>query len=274
MTPVCKNIELNGLQLQPSNVYCATLDGIFDFNVNVTESDVFYDGTYFGRSKLTSKTLTLTIAIQQDLFYSPKYIKAMQHLNYILMQPQIKLQFTLEDNNNIKYECYVTCVSRAESEGLIVCSLYLTDPHIYNSEENVVILEKQMEGGFSLPTSGFPISTDGYAFIESTIGNVGEVLNEGFNTIYPKIEIEGDGSNFSVINKTTGEILYINYTITGKQKIIIDCNPKTRGIKLDGNVSLMPYKSGQFITLPSGSNEILVDYSGDCIVTISYKESY
>lgn len=274
MTPICKNIILNGLNLYPSNIYSATLDGIFNFNTNIEESDVFYDGTYFGRSKMNTKDMTLTVALQQNLFYTPEYIQAIQHLNYILQQPQIKLEFVLDDNNNIKYECVVTCSNRADTEGLIVCTLHLTDPHIYLAEESVLVLEKQMTGGFSYPTTGLSIPTDGFSFVETTLGDIGEVVNNGYNTIYPRIEIEGDGSNFSITNKTTGEVLYINYTISGNKKIIIDCDPKTRKIKLNNSISLMKYKSGQFISIPHGSNEIVVDYNGDCSVTLYYKEAY
>lgn len=261
-------IILNGLQIQPSNTYAAKLENVFNFNKTTNESDTFYDGTFFGNSKVNAKDLTLEIITKEM-----NDIEAIKHLNYLLQQSQFNLLFSFLDEN-IMYECIAECIAKAESDEKITCTLHLCDPNIYKHEESSLVLEKQITGGYYFDTNGYSFNDEGYSFTEKMTGNCGEVINSGYSTIYPRISIAGDGSDFKITNKTTGETLNINYTIHSGDSIEIICNPKKRKIKLNNSISLMKYKSGQFISLPNGTNEINVDYQGDCTVTINWRECY
>lgn len=262
----CSYISLNGLQLLPSENFSAGLNGIFDFDKELTESELYYDGSFLGSSKISSKDLTLYVIVKHQ--FNLKEIQAEQQLNYILKQENIKLQFKLEEDNNL-YECIVNCTARANSNDEITCTLHLSDPNIYKAEITTE-LEKIMQGGFYFTPNGFTITGSGFEFNETLIGNTAEILNPS-TTIYPTFNIKGDTDYINISNLTTGEVLKINCNISSEHTLFIDCNPSSRKIRYN-NKPYMRYKSGNYISLVNGSNIIKIDYSGSCTVEISYKE--
>ena len=263
----CSYISLGGLQLLPSESFCAALNGILDFNKELTESELYYDGSFFGSSKISSKDLTLYVIVKHQ--FNLKEIQAEQQLNYILKQENIKLQFKLEEDNNL-YECIVNCTARANSADEITATLHLSDPNIYK-QETTKELTKAMSGGFYFTSSGFTILADGFEFSETVIGNQAEIINNG-DTIYPFITIKGDVTDIKIKNETTGETLHINYPLSNNDVLTVDCSPSTRKVRLNDRIPLMKYKTGSYITLINGSNILTVDYTGDCTVFIKYKE--
>ena len=267
---ICNYIAINGLQIQPSKTYAATLDGIFDFNKKITESELYYDGNFYGNSKLSSKDLTLTIMTADR--YSKRELIAEQNLNHILKKENIKLQFKLDYTDDTIYECIVNCTSRAYGDGVIVCNLHLSNPNIYTAS-NIVKLERQFTGGFSFNDGlGFTIPTGGFKFIETLIGNKAQI-NIGSTLIYPKFKIEGDFSSVTIKNNTTNEILNINYKSSIGDIIEVDCNPSSRKIRLNNSISLIRYKTGRYISLQNGLNDIEIEYTnGNCSVILEYRE--
>ena len=243
----CTYIELNGLILYPSVDYVARLDGIMDFQKDVSESELFYDGAFYGSSKITSRDLTLSVIIKHQ--FNVNENKAEKQLNF--------------------YECIVNCTSKATNIDEITCTLHLSNPNIYKSQITTE-LEKIMQGGFYFTPDGFTISGNGFEFNETLIGNIAEILNPS-TTIYPTFNIKGDTDYINIYNLTTGEVLKINCNISSEHTLFIDCNPSSRKIRYN-NKSYMRYKSGNYISLVNGSNIIKVDYSGSCTVEISYKE--
>lgn len=263
----CSYISLGGLQLLPSESFCAGLNGIFDFDKELTESELYYDGSFFGSSRISSKDLTLYVIVKHQ--FNSKEIQAERQLNYILKQENIKLQFKLEEDNNL-YECIVNCTARANSVDEITATLHLSDPNIYK-QETTKELTKAMSGGFYFTSSGFTVSSNGFEFNETVIGNKAEIINNG-DTIYPFITIKGDATDIKIKNETTKETLHINYPLSNNDILIIDCNPSTRKVRLNDRIPLMKYKAGSYITLVNGSNILTVDYTGDCTVSVKYKE--
>ena len=65
----------------------------------------------------------------------------------------------------------------------------------------------------------------------------------------------------------------IDVSIQTGDILFIDCRPETRKITLNNN-SVMKYKSGEYISLGNGSNELKVDYTGDCTVYIRWREAW
>ena len=262
----CTYIELNELILYPSVDYVARLDGIMDFQKDVSESELFYDGAFYGSSKITSRDLTLSVIIKHQ--FNDNENRAEKQLNFILKEENIKLKFKLENDNNF-YECIVNCSSKATDIDKITCTLHLSDPNIYKAEITTE-LEKKMQGGFCFTPDGFTISSGGFEFSETLIGNTVEILNPS-TTIYPTFNIKGDTDYINISNLTTGEVLKINCNISSEHTLFIDCNPSSRKIRYN-NKPYTRYKSGSYISLVNGSNIIKVDYSGSCTVGISYKE--
>lgn len=263
-------INLGGLDLQPSRDFSATLTGILDFSQTITESDSFYDGTFFGSCKNDAKNLTLKVMTKY--LFDTKEIEAEKHLNYILHQPEILLKFALEDED-ILYRCTVTCTSRVDTNGEIDCILHLCDPNIYKEEITEKSFKKEYTGGFTFSSSGYTISSAGFTFVETITGDVLNIQNDSYSTLYPVISIKGTGKNFSIQNKTTGETLKLNYDMAIADEIIINCNPESRSIK-KGGTSLMRYKAGTWVSIAKGENIIKVNYTGDCTITVSYREKY
>ena len=263
-------INLGGLDLQPSRDFSATLTGILDFTQTIQESENFYDGTFFGSCKSDAKDLTLKVTTKY--LFTPKEIEAEKHLNYILHQPEILLKFALEDED-ILYRCTVTCTSRVDTNGEIDCILHLCDPNIYKEEITDKSFEKEYTGGFTFSSNGQSFTSSGFTITETISGNVLNIQNDSYSTLYPVITIKGTGKNFSIQNKTTGETLKLNYDMATEDEIIINCNPESRSIK-KGGISLMRYKSGTWISIVKGGNKIKVDYTGDCTITVSYREKY
>lgn len=266
---VCSYINLNGLTLFPSTDYVAKLEGIFDFNKNISSLSLIQDGDYFGHSKISSRNLTLTIVC--NTIESSKSERALEtQLNYTLKQENLKLKFKLEDDNNL-YECNCQVVNRAnDGNGLIVVDLYLADPNIYKIEQSEE-LELLMSGGFMFVPDGFTISSNGFQFTETVVGNEAEIVISG-DTVFPKLEIVGECSNIKIANKTTGEVLILNYALGSEDKVTVNCDPKNRKCRLNNNINLIKYKSGSFIKLVNGSNVINVTYDGTAEVKIIYRE--
>ena len=257
-------INLGGLDLQPSSDFSATLTGILDFSQTITESDSFYDGTFFGSCKSDAKDLTLKVTTKY--LFTPKEIEAEKHLNYILHQPEILLKFALEDED-ILYRCTVTCTSRVDTNGEIDCILHLCDPNIYKDEITENTFKKEYSGGFTFSSSGHTISSAGFTFVETITGDVLNIQNDSYSTLYPVISIKGTGKNFTIQNKTTGETLKLNYDMAIADEIIINCNPESRSIK-KGGTSLMRYKAGTWVSIAKGENIIKVNYTGECTITV------
>ena len=260
-----EKIILNGLNLMPSEDFSTDIQGLFDSNNNNTTSDLYTDGRKVGNTKLDSKTITITVYKKRDNF------KAMLQLNHIINQGEIDLEFKIDEDDNIYY-CKVLKESIMYDDiGNAAITFIVCDPNIYLRDYKELSLEKRVEGGFLLPAS-FTIP-DGFNFIETELGNVGEIINEGFQTIYPEIIIEGDGSNFEIMNKTTGETLYLDYSISTDDRIYIDCNPKSRKVR-NNNASILKYKHGVYLSLIAGTNNIEVNYDGEVIVTVRWREAY
>ena len=110
------------------------------------------------------------------------------------------------------------------------------------------------------------------------IGNNGIVYNNGYNTIYPVIEIIGEISSISIENKSTGEALSVNSNLNIGEVLIVDCRKETRSIiKMDATgeeVNCLKYKSGVWLSLKNAENEINISYNGTAQATVKWKECY
>lgn len=261
-----EKIILNGLNLIPSNEYTAHIEGLFDSSNNNSTSNLFTNGEYLGGFKTSSKKITLTLIRKRDTFNS------FSQINYLINQGEVDLDFQTTIDDRV-LTCKILKESIIYNEfGNCVINCRLCDPNIYLKDYKELILEKQVEGGWKFPTSAFTIPNS-WTYTENVIGNIGECINEGYSTVYPIIEISGEGSDFKIINETTGEQLNLDINIDSGQTLYVDCNPVSRCVKRDKE-SVIKYKTGTYISLVNGSNNLKVDYVGECTVSLKWRESW
>ena len=271
-------IKLGGLSLLgEDSIYGCKIEGIFDNNSQHNETALITDGSKKGLSKKEPLTITLQLILKNNISSIDSF-NNFSHLNYILGQDDILLEFLLcDDDEYYNLEVNKESISYSEDYSLIDIVLKAFDPFIYKRDEKKLELELEIEGGYSFPVNGYNFPTE-HIFNEIVIGNNGIVYNNGYNTIYPVIEIIGEISSISIENKSTGETLSINSNLNTGEVLIVDCRKETRSvIKIDATgkeVNCLKYKSGVWLSLKNAENEINISYNGIAQATVKWKECY
>ena len=271
-------IKLGGLSLLGENsIYGCKIEGIFDSNSNHNEAALITNGSKKGLSKKEPLTITLHLILKNNISSIDSF-NNFSHLNYILGQDNILLEFLLcDDEEYYNLEVNKESVSFSEDYSLIDIVLKAFDPFIYKRDEKNLELELEIEGGYSFPVNGYNFPAE-HIFNETVIGNNGIIYNDGLNTVYPVIEVIGEISNISIKNNTTGEELNINSNLNTGEMLIVDCRKETRSIiKKDATgeeVNYLKHKSGVWLSLKNAENEISIKYDGTAQVNIKWKECY
>ena len=271
-------IKLGGLSLLgEDSIYGCKIEGIFDNNSQHNETALITDGSKKGLSKKEPLTITLQLILKNNISSIDSF-NNFSYLNYILGQDNILLEFLLcDDDEYYNLEVNKESVSYSEDYSLIDIVLKAFDPFIYKKDEKNLELEAEIEGGYSFPVNGYSFPNE-HIFNETTTGNTGIIYNDGFNTVYPVIEIVGEISNISIKNNTTGEELKINSNLNTGEMLIVDCRKETRSIiKKDATgeeVNYLKHKSGVWLSLKNAENEISIKYNGTAQVNIKWKECY
>ncbi|MDU4326683.1 MAG: phage tail family protein [Clostridium celatum] len=265
---IFNKIYLNGLEILGDET-CPYYSNLFNFlfdSVNTNnDSELYMDGSYPGTTKTESKSFTLVTTIKDD-----SNIKGALQFTHILNQKNL-INLVVDIENLGEVECKVKKESITTDDfGIMTVTLKMCDPYIYNKNYKELNLEKEIEGGWKFPTSAFTVPSS-WMYTEKIIGNIGEAINEGYVTVFPTFEIQGEGKSFKILNETTGEQLNLNFNLESGQTLFIDCNPNTRCVKVNG-VSVISCKSGNYISLISGSNQLKVDYEGECSVNVRWRE--
>ena len=271
-------IKIGGLSLLgEDSIYGCKIEGIFDNNSQHNETALITDGSKKGLSKKEPLTITLQLILKNNI-PSIDSFNNFSYLNYILGQDNILLEFLLcDDDEYYNLKVNKESVSFSEDYSLIDIVLKAFDPFIYKKDEKNLELEAEIEGGYSFPANGYSFPNE-HIFNETTMGNTGIIYNDGFNTVYPVIEIVGEISNISIKNNTTGEELNINSNLNTGEMLIVDCRKETRSIiKKDATgeeVNYLKHKSGVWLSLKNAENEISIKYDGTAQVNIKWKECY
>ena len=263
-----KTIFVNGLQVLGDNCpyYANLYNFLLDSSNTNNDSELYTDGDYSGTSKINSKTFNLVVWTKKQ-----SDIKAAMQFSYVISKGDFTLTADVEGLGEV--ECAVKKESITTDEfGVMTVQLKANVPYIYSKDYKELILEKQIEGGWKYPTQPFTIP-ESWTYTETVIGNIGECINEGYATVYPEIIIEGEGSDFKILNQTTGEQLNLNLEIQTGDILYIDCRPSTRTIKVNEEPKIK-YKSGEYLSLINGSNQLKVDYIGSCVVYVRWKEAW
>ena len=271
-------IKLGGLSLLgEDSIYGCKIEGIFDSDSNHNETALITNGSKKGLSKKEPLTITLHLILKNNISSIDSF-NNFSHLNYILEQDDILLEFLLcDDDEYYNLKVNKESVSFSEDYSLIDIVLKAFDPFIYKRDEKNLELEAEIEGGYSFPANGYSFPNE-HIFNETVTGNTGIIYNDGFNTVYPVIEIVGEISNISIKNNTTGEELKINSNLNTDEMLIVDCRKETRSIiKIDATgeeVNYLKHKSGVWLSLKNAENEISIKYDGTAQVNIKWKECY
>lgn len=271
-------IKLGGLSLLgEDSIYGCKIEGIFDNNSQHNETALITDGSKKGLSKKEPLTITLQLILKNNISSIDSF-NNFSHLNYILGQENILLEFLLcDDDEYYNLEVNKESISFSEDYSLIDIVLKAFDPFIYKKDEKNLELEAEIEGGYSFPANGYSFPNE-HIFNETVTGNTGIIYNDGFNTVYPVIEIVGEISNISIKNNTTGEELNINSNLNTGEMLIVDCRKETRSIiKIDATgeeVNYLKYKSGVWLSLKNAENEINISYNGTAQAIVKWKECY
>ena len=271
-------IKLGGLSLLgEDSIYGCKIEGIFDSDSNHNETALITDGSKKGLSKKEPLTITLQLILKNNISSIDSF-NNFSHLNYILGQDDISLEFLLcDDDEYYNLKVNKESVSFSEDYSLIDIVLKAFDPFIYKKDEKNLELEAEIKGGYSFPVNGYSFPNE-HMFNETTTGNTGIIYNDGFNTVYPVIEIVGEISNISIKNNTTGEELNINSNLNTGEMLIVDCRKETRSIiKKDATgeeVNYLKHKSGVWLSLKNAENEISIKYDGTAQTNIKWKECY
>ena len=271
-------IKLGGLSLLgEDSIYGCKIEGIFDSDSNHNETALITNGSKKGLSKKEPLTITLHLILKNNISSIDSF-NNFSYLNYILGQDNILLEFLLcDDDEYYNLKVNKESISFSEDYSLIDIVLKAFDPFIYKRDEKNLELEAEIEGGYSFPANGYSFPNE-HIFNETTMGNTGIIYNDGFNTVYPVIEIVGEISNISIKNNTTGEELNINSNLNTGEMLIVDCRKETRSIiKKDATgeeVNYLKHKSGVWLSLKNAENEISIKYDGTAQVNIKWKECY
>ena len=271
-------IKLGGLSLLgEDSIYGCKIEGIFDSDSNHNETALITNGSKKGLSKKEPLTITLHLILKNNISSIDSF-NNFSHLNYILGQDNILLEFLLcDDEEYYNLEVNKESVSFSEDYSLIDIVLKAFDPFIYKRDEKNLELEAKIEGGYSFPVNGYSFPNE-HMFNETVTGNTGIIYNDGFNTVYPVMEIVGEISNISIKNNTTGEELNINSNLNTGEMLIVDCRKETRSIiKIDATgeeVNYLKHKSGVWLSLKNAENEISIKYDGTAQVNIKWNECY
>lgn len=266
------SILINGLQVLGSGCpYVSNLyNFLFDSENNNNNSELFSNGEYVGNYKTNARTFTLVSNTRKE-----NDIAAKLQLTHILNQGIILLEADIVGFGKVEANVIKESVVTDDYDTMTI-TFKIPEACIYKGYKSL-ILEKKIDGGFTLPVAGFTIPVAGFTVSEALIGNLGECLNDGYTVIYPEINIEGNGKDFVIKNNTTGEVLKINYTIETGEIIEIDCRKASRRVSIIKDktaLSILKHKYGSYISLIPGSNALEIEYEGEVTVTVKYRECY
>lgn len=144
--------------------------------------------------------------------------------------------------------------------------LLASDPIIYDYTDGAaleVTLHRPTLGGLLWGVDGLSWKNDDDvtgAFWEASGGGV-IINNSGTTGVWPVVEISGVGTNPSVMNRTTGEVVSLDITTAADDVILIDMY--RREVTLNGVSIFNNLVSKQFWQLQAGLNEIVFDSTGE-----------
>lgn len=128
-------------------------------------------------------------------------------------------------------------------------------------------------GGFSSPLTSLLTSTAGSS-------GTGTATAIGAITAWPVITVAGPCANPTIVNATLGLGLYLNYSLSAGETLVIDTNPRRRTVKLNGvtnRFNAVTWALSAWWGLAPGANVIQTgysSYSNPAGVTLSWRDAW
>lgn len=156
-----------------------------------------------------------------------------------------------------------------------VLSLYCSDPYWRDTAETEVTFTNGVGLRLWFPLYPYDLSPSA-VFAEQTITNTGQVET------WPVWTITGPGSDPTLTNLTTGEVLALDLTLADGDVVTIDTNERgatAKTITNQNDVNLWPFASATSVLWPlqRGANEIRVAMSGtsgDSAIELAYRRRW
>jgi phage-related protein len=242
-------INFNGLDLI-SDDYFFNILGLFDIEKDITTNDMYTDGDNFGGSKIKSKKLVLNGIINA---WSSTVVLA---LNRAIAAKGLKeLRVTIPQIGVLTGNVEVASRLMGDTSVKVSMQLIMTDPYLYAETAEVITLGPVQSSGLS---ESF---TEPIVFGPVT-GGSGIIINRGIVESYPIISVIGECSAVELRNITTGENMTLNISLADGDTLVIDNNPVTRSIKVNG-INRMDLKvaADDWFTCVPGDNEFTFNRS-------------
>ena len=233
-------LTLNGLNLISSDYYFS-LQGLFDFEKNIITNELFIDGQSYNHSKINGKKLVLNGYIKT---WDPAKIAALNQILYGVGIKQLVVNIASLGILIANVEV-INRITSGDSRKVSV-QLSMPDPYLYAQTSQALSLGALANASLTFPFA-FPIT------FGSLTGGSGIITNLGNAVAYPVINIVGTCNTLTVTNTTTGESMSCAVSLGASDVLIIDSNPATRGIYLNG-VSRMDLKNGAWPSCIPGDN--------------------
>lgn len=255
-------LTIDGFNLQDDD-FIFYLNGIFNNEKQLFESDLYSDGSFIGYEKIKSKKPILNGYILDNI--QENTIK----LNRILYRRGPKrIEFSILDK---EYVIMANVESGGlNNEGMMSFNLILQDPYLYALNPEVLSINETKGVGVKFPLR-FPIRFEENQQLGKYITNIGTEI------AYPVIRIFGPCRDFTIKNPTTDTGLsFIGFELVYNDVLVIDNRPKTRGIYVNG-VNRPDLKNGNWIWCDIGNNDITfsrVSHSEETLCTIELQSRW
>lgn len=257
-----------------------SVDGLESLPVirNQDDNRGFNDGMFTGRDFLGGRTISMIIQTYGDGINSAQK-------NYDLLQqvllPQSSgttpLYFKLPTANtdqfiNVRVRGLTTTITADYTYGQITSQLELfaPDPNYYNSNTQTTTFVYSADAGRSYDRVYDLDYGGGTSYKTST------VVNSGWATTYPLIDIKGPITNPEVGNLTQNAQLNFLTTLISTDHLVIDLYNKL--VTLNGQPARNLLASGEWFNAQPGTNIFTIDgtytAAGDTSVTITWNSAY
>ena len=260
-------------------VYITGIDGFDNPDPSLTTYKIPYDdGSEFISQRYQSRKIALKGIITGSTITA--YAANRQAMYQAFSFDNEQKTLTITNDIGQTFVTTVTIASRlatAPKAGQVTAcefdvSLLAVDGLLYSSAAHVA------SGGVTTTSAGTAIPTAIPINLSSSFSsNVITATNAGTATVYPtQIKIIGPGTNFTITNRTTGQAIQLDTTLTSSQYAIID--PKRQTATRSDGANLYQYLTIDRFKLIQGSNIItLAVGSGstiDTLLEITSRDAY
>ena len=224
------------------------------------------EGSHYITSKFGRRRIGINAHLVNDC------INKRRELVSAMSQGALKvLRFTTFDDLELQAEVEVVSVNALYTKLAtpILVELVAPDPRLYSQAlQSTTTVTTNIIGGTEIPTA-IPLSLAVTSGVQKPI-----IINNGTSSAPATFVIEGPGTNFTIQNQTTGDILYLNLTLLTGERVTITETTAVKGT----NQNVFGSVSGTRWSVQPGSNivhfDALTGSDSNTKLTVSFRHSY